>query len=961
MRAGFFLYCLLFTALCVPFVADRAQAVEAINVPLNAATIDLTEIVERHLNRSDRLQVSTAPDADGIVRRIEVRSETAGGSSDWIVFALANTSDEQIDRLLVAPHYRLVGSGLIWPDLGHSRIGAVTPSQGFAPERIPDEQADIYRITLDPGAIITFVAELNTSRLPKLQLWESDAYKATVNSFTLYRGIIMGIAGLLALFLTVLFVVKGTAMFPATAMLAWAVLAYISIDFGFWNKTFATFDASQQSLRAATEVVLAGAMLVFLYTYLHLHRWHVRYSHVTIAWLLGIAILSGVIAVDPPVASGIARMSLAATGIAGLFIVFYLALHNYDRAIMLIPTWLVLVFWLGAGWLAVTGRLDNPVVQSALAGGLVLIVMLAAFTIMQHAFAGGALAQGLISDAERKALALVGAGHAVWDWDVARDRITVGPEVEDHLGLKRGALAGPARNWLALVHPGDRDRFRIVLDTIVNHRRGRINQTFRMRANDGHFLWFALKARPIVGSDGEVMRCAGTIGDVTDSKIAEERLLHDSVFDNLTGLPNRQLFLDRLETAIDRAMAEEATVAPTVISIDLDQFRDINEEFSISVGDSVMLAVARRLSRLLRPQDSLARLQGDGFAVILLSETEKPQIEAFASDIMSAIRAAISIADKEIFLSASLGIAPPEDQLAAEDQLRRAEAACYHAKRLGGGRTEFYRASLGARGNRLEIDKDLRIAIDNGDIDLLYQPIVRLADETIAGYEALLRWNHPQRGRIPPSDFIPVAEENGLIVQLGLFVMEQAAKELAVWQSQNQPDIIPFVSVNVSSRQILRHDLINDVKSVLARSGIAPETLKLEITESLVMANPEYAAQMLGKIRDLGVGLALDDFGTGYSALSYLQRFPFDTLKVDRTFVRPNGSSARPIILRSIIGLAHDLGMEVIAEGVESDADSLELQQIGCELAQGYLFGKPMSGQDVQRLLRQAVPLSEAS
>ncbi|HSM42056.1 MAG TPA: diguanylate cyclase, partial [Afifellaceae bacterium] len=725
-------------------------------MPRNAAIIDLTDIVERHLNRTDRLQVSTAPDADGIVRRIEVRSENEGGSSDWIVFALANTSDEQIDRLLVAPHYRLVGSGLMWPDLGRTRIGAVTPSQGFAPERIPDNQADIYRITLDPGAIITFVAEMNSARLPKLQLWEADAYKATVNSFTLYRGIVIGIAGLLALILTVLFVVKGTAMFPATAMLAWAVLAYISIDFGFWDRTFATVQVDQQSLRAATEVLLAAAMLVFLYTYLHLHRWHVRYSHVTIAWLLGIAVLSGVIAIDPAVASGIARMSLAATGIAGLFIVFYLALHNYDRAIMLIPTWLVLVFWLGAGWLAVTGRLDNPVVQSALAGGLVLIVMLAAFTIMQHAFAGGALAQGLISDAERKALALVGAGHAVWDWDVSRDRITVGPEVEDHLGLKRGALAGPARNWLALVHPGDRDRFRIVLDTIVNHRRGRINQAFRMRASDGHFLWFSLQARPIVGSDGEVMRCAGTIGDVTEQKVAEERLLHDSVYDNLTGLPNRQLFLDRLETAIDRATAEDGTVMPTVMSIDLDKFRDINEEFSISIGDSVMLAVARRLSRLLRPQDSLARLQGDGFAVILLSETEKAQVEAFANDLMSSIRAAISIADKEIFLSASIGIAPPEDELSAEDQFKRAEVACYHAKRLGGGRAEFYRASLGARGNRMEMDKDLRIAIDNGDIDLQYQPIVRLADETIAGYEALMRWNHPQRGKIPPSEFIPV-------------------------------------------------------------------------------------------------------------------------------------------------------------------------------------------------------------
>ena len=206
---------------------------------------------------------------------------------------------------------------------------------------------------------------------------------------------------------------------------------------------------------------------------------------------------------------------------------------------------------MAAAWLAVTGRIDHPVVQPALAGGLVLIVMLIAFTIMQHAFAGGALAQGLISDAEQKALALVGAGHSIWDWDTARDRIETGREIEQALGFKRGALDGPARNWLGLIHPSERDLFRAVLDAVVNQRRGRINMAFRMRAEDGHFLWFALKARPIVGSDGEVMRCSGTIADITDIKLGEERLLHDAVHDNLTGLPNRQIFLDRLEIGAD--------------------------------------------------------------------------------------------------------------------------------------------------------------------------------------------------------------------------------------------------------------------------------------------------------------------------------------------------------------------------------------------------------------------------
>jgi PAS domain S-box-containing protein len=553
-------------AIAAFLLAGQAAAIEAIPIPLDASTIDLGGATERHFTQADRIQVSTAPDATGIVRRIEVRSQGPGGTSDWAVFALANPFDEQIDRLLVIPHFRLVGSGLIWPDLGSQRVAAVTPSEGFAPERLPSDEADVFRITLDPGANVTYVAELSDPALPEVLLWQPDAYEDMINSYTLYRGVVLGIAGLLALFLSVLFVVKGTAMFPATAALAWAVLAYISIDFGFWSRLFQTTSGAMDTWRAGTEVVLAGALLIFLYTYLHLHRWHVRYSHVAALWLLGLAVLAGVIAIDPSVAAGIARISLSLTAAVGLAVILYLSLRGYDRAIMLIPTWLVLVFWVAASWLAVTGRIDHPVVQPALSGGLVLIVMLIAFTIMQHAFAGGALAQGLISDAEQKALALVGAGHSIWDWDTARDRIETGREIEQALGFKRGALDGPARNWLGLIHPSERELFRAVLDAVVNQRRGRINLVFRMRADDGHFLWFSLRARPIVGSDGEVMRCSGTIADITDSKMGEERLLHDAIHDNLTGLPNRPIFLDRLDFALVRSRTEQAA-PPTVVVI----------------------------------------------------------------------------------------------------------------------------------------------------------------------------------------------------------------------------------------------------------------------------------------------------------------------------------------------------------------------------------------------------------
>jgi diguanylate cyclase (GGDEF)-like protein/PAS domain S-box-containing protein len=941
-------------------LAGRCLAIEAVLLPTEAQTVDLSAAIEMHLNQGDRIQVSTAPGADGIVRRIEVPSERRDGASDWMVFALANPSDEQLDRLLVVPHYRLVGSGLIWPDLGAQRIRSISPSEGITPERVPSAEADVFRLTLDPGAIVTYIVELGDPRVPEVHLWQPQAYEDMVNSYTLYRGMVLGIAGLLALFLSVLFVVKGTAMFPATAALAWAVLAYISIDFGFWSKVFRAAGGGLDTWRAGTEVVLAGALLIFLYTYLHLHRWHVRYSHVAVLWLLGLVVLSGVIAIDSGVASGIARISLGLTAAIGLCVILYLAIRGFDRAVMLIPTWLILVFWVAAAFLAVTGRIEHAVVQPALAGGLVLIVMLIAFTIMQHAFAGGALAQGLISDAEQKALALVGAGHSIWDWDTARDRIETGREIEQALGLKRGALDGPARNWLGLIHPSDRDLFKAVLDAVVNQRRGRINLAFRIRTEDGHFLWFSLKARPIVGSDGEVMRCSGTIGDITDAMMGEERLLHDAVHDNLTGLPNRQVFLDRLDVALVRARVERLP-PPAVIVLDIDNFGRVNAEFSYSVGDTVLLAVARRLGRLLKPQDTLVRLKANAFAVIVLSETEPEAIAQLTQELVRALKTAISVGDRDVFLTASVGLALAQGDATGEEQVRQAEAAVYQSKRYGGDHIQFYEPVFGTRSHRIDIDAELRKALEGGTLEIVYQPIVRLSDNSIAGFEALTRWEHPLHGRIPPPEFIAAAEESGLIVQLGLYVLERASRELASWQSALDGESLPFVAVNVSSRQILRHDLVNDVRAVMARTGVVPETLKLEITESLVMQNPEYATKVLNRLRELGVSLALDDFGTGYSALSYLQRFPFDTIKIDRAFVRANGSPARPVILRSIIGLAHELGMEVVGEGAESEAEVQELVEAGCEFCQGFIYGRPMTAQMVQQMVRRRPAVARAS
>ena len=933
---------------------SHAFALDVVVVPSDSAAISLLPYVDLHRSGGDEIQLSTAPGADGIVRRIAVKAKSEGSHPDWIVFALKSSASEPITLWIVAPHIRVVGSGVIWPDLGATRIANITASEGESPEKQESEEADVFEVTLEPGVPITFVAELSNPALPELTLWTPDAYKDKMNGRTFFRGIVTGIIGLLALFITVLALIRGTIVFPAAAALAWAVAAYVAIDFGFFVTVLAMTPESERVYRAGAEAVLAATLLVFLFAYLDLNRWHMSYRLIATVWLLCLGGLIALAIVDPAVASGVARISIAAVAVIGLLLIVYLATHGYGRAVLLIPTWLVLFAWVTAASFTLLGRVTGDLAAESLIGGLVLIILLIGFTVMQTAFVVGGLASVELSESSRKALALTGSGDIVFDWDVVRDQVKVDPEVEAILGYPQGYFTGLLTDFIENLHPADRDPAVTAIDRVAEQRRGRLGIEFRIKANDSHYHWFRLRARPLIAADGTVLRLVGTLVDITDSKLSEERLLHDAIHDSLTGLPNRRLLLDRIDLMLSLMRSGE-DIRPAVVAIDIDRFRETNEAMGLSGGDALLLALTRRLLRLLRPQDGLARIGGNRFAILLLSEREPAPITALVDSIRKSLSVPIAIGESEAILTASIGISLPDQRSETRSDLllRNAEIAMAHAKKLGGDRIDVFRPAMRAqRSGRLALEIDLRSAVKLDQIDLFFRPIVRLTDRSICGFEAVPVWNHPRFGTVPQAEFMEVAEEPELIGELSAHILEKTANELNIWRKLLDVDPPFFASVPVPAEILERSDIVKGVRALLARVSVPRSALRIEVSERYLMDHPEQAAHTLNGLIDIGVDLAIGDFGNGYSSLGYLERFPFQSIRLSRGVTRVDRSGVRPAILRSIVSLAHDLDVDLIADGIDSESDTVQFTQIGFALGQGAAFGPALGAAETRKLIK---------
>ena len=562
--------------------------------------------------------------------------------------------------------------------------------------------------------------------------------------------------------------------------------------------------------------------------------------------------------------------------------------------------------------------------------------------------------EALRESEERYALAARGANDGLWDWNLLTGAVYFSPRWKAMLGFQENEIEDRLEEWLDRIHDADRDRVKQEIDA---HQKGltpHFESEHRLLHKDGGFRWMLSRGLAVHDATGKTLRMAGSQTDITERKVS----------DPLTGLPNRLLFIDRLGRLIRHSKRHKDHLF-AVLFLDLDGFKMINDSLGHLIGDQLLVGVAARLEKCLRSSDTVARLGetftvarlgGDEFTILLDDIKEPADANRAAERLMKALAPPFVLAGKEIFTSISIGIAMSNTAYEEpEDLLRDADTAMYRAKSLGKARFEVFDADMRASVMaRLQLETDMRRALERHEFRNVYQPIVALESGRIVGFEALMRWQHPTRGMIGPEEFIFVAEETGLIRDLGWWSLREACRQMSTWRTRSKAYLDLTMSVNVSAKQLLQPHLVDEMSTLLRETALPPEALKLEITESAVMADPAAAAEMLQQIKSLGVRLAIDDFGTGYSSLSYLHRFPLDTLKIDRSFISGAADGSEGMeIARTIMPMAKNLRLDVVAEGVETIEQVGLLRRLQCKYAQGYYFSKPLAPEEVPPLLAE--------
>ncbi len=566
--------------------------------------------------------------------------------------------------------------------------------------------------------------------------------------------------------------------------------------------------------------------------------------------------------------------------------------------------------------------------------------------------------------AERYALAARGSEDGLWDWHVGTDHVFHSERWREIAGERADpAQAGPTPlDFLARVHPEDAPSARAHIEAHLRGESSRYEHAHRIRRSDGSWRWVLERGLATHDADGRPLRMAGLLTDISAHKANEERLRHHAFHDALTGLPNRALFMDRVQHAVARARRSPAS-SFAVLMLDLDRFKNVNDSLGHVAGDRLLIRVAERVGACVRDGDTVARLGGDEFSVLLEDLRSEHEAERIAEQVQRSLATPIPLDGHDLVASASIGIVVArDDAFDALSLLRRADQAMYAAKRQGRGRQVLFEPGThGHSSLRLTLETSLRAALTNGQLRVYFQPIVNVSSGEAVGFEALVRWPHPKLGLISPAELVPIAEESGSIVELGDFVLEEACRAVHRLEAAFRPRAPFRVAVNLSARELGRDDLVGRVEGALARAEVAPEALVLEVKESALMGDSETAQEAFRKLRERGVRVHMDDFGTGYSSLSYLHKFQIDALKIDASFTgRLHDNLGAEEIVRTVITIARDLHLGVVAEGVENREQLQRLRSLGCQEAQGFLFGAPLPLEALEALLRRGPKLAVA-
>ncbi|HEX3808494.1 MAG TPA: EAL domain-containing protein [Rhizomicrobium sp.] len=926
-------------------------------------------------------------DMQGALKSYHAPSGPEADGSQWYMTAIVNDSVRPATRILLAgepPQTALK----FFPLATRPEIEQVASSDsGVVVEQARAYGHRAYRVTVPPATSVSLAMRVqHATAPPSLLAWTEPALIEHNRQIAIFIAAVAGLIGASAA------IMLGLWAMTSHAAPRWAAFTLIALLLARLSTT-GMFDAAWigafggpygltaffSGLALAAGIKLADVVTPISGLWLSADRW--------LRWLL-----LGIVALSLLALVGIPGMTifvdcLVVVGAAG--IATYLVHRGRlgaQAARVLAPT--AAVFALvaaAAAYVTLGGISDNIMAPAAIggfaaAGAVLLALAIAAgegiavtppFKARMAGIASQTEARASVSSAKsiaqpadnspiaRAALQAIGASHqGVFDFDFRSALVRLSPEAAALIGMKSGAQDIAQDNWIARIHPDDREIYKQALADYRTHPGLAFRIEFRVRSESGRYPWFELRAT-MIGEGATASRCLGLMADVTSRKESEAAVADRSTRDPLTGLGNRVALMEALEQLGDRL--ENAVFAV----LDIDRFKAIHASLGDAGADAVLAGIAQRLTKRFGALAEAFRVGGDAFAV-LFPRSEGGD-EAIGSELADICTQPFPSAGRNVFARASVGVAGGGGARDPLDLVKNAELALVQAKRHGGGCARVYSTDLETTdaADPVALETELRRALAEQQLDIFYQPIVRLADGTVAGFEALLRWHHPSRGLVQPNEFIAHSEQTGLIVALGKFALDRAVRDLAQWQRYFPLSPPLFGSVNLSRRQLRDPDFKRQLRRLLTESGIAPGTLRLEVTESAVAADGE-TQQALHEIAELGAALAIDDFGAGLSNLSQLKDLPFDVVKIDKSFLDGNASSqagGNSAVVSSIVSLAHELQRTVVAEGVETQTDAAWLKEIGCDFAQGFYFSEPMPAADVLKFIARygRIPLSNSS